>query len=253
MKSSRSQEGDSVKRTGDTIRISGDYQYRALTEGNPVKRFWHYNKQLAIKQLMPPAVKDFVIDVGCGSGVVTSFLGDFGSTVLGIDGNPDAIRFAEEKYSRSNVQFRLGLVDDNIKLDSLADKIYCLEVIEHIFRNQAGDMLRTFHKILKPGGRVFLTTPNYRSLWPAIEYLMDKFGVSPPMSEHQHIEFYDRKKLKDLCCETGFTIELMTTTCLIAPWLAPIGWNLAVRVSRKEQKLPFYLGSILICIMTKKV
>lgn len=59
------------RRTGDTIAIDGGYQYRALTEGYRVQRFWHYSKTLAIQEFLPPQSTDRIIDVGCGSGVIT--------------------------------------------------------------------------------------------------------------------------------------------------------------------------------------
>jgi 2-polyprenyl-3-methyl-5-hydroxy-6-metoxy-1,4-benzoquinol methylase len=239
------------RRTGDTVKISGDYQYKALTQGHPIQRFWHYAKHLSIKRYLPPKPSDTVLDVGCGSGVVTSFLGEFGATVVGIDGNLDAIQFANQQFSHPNVKFQLGLVDENIQLDMLIDKIYCLEVIEHIYINQSKDMLKAFLKILKPGGQVFLTTPNYKSMWPIIEWLMDRLGLSPPLAEHQHVEFYDKRKLEKLCLELDFEIKLISTTCFIAPWLAPFSWSLAKKVNVLESRLPFYLGSILICVLVK--
>lgn len=240
------------RKTGDCIKINGDYQFRALMEGNPVQRFWHYNKQLAIKTLMPPNPGEYVIDVGCGSGVITSFLGESGADVLGIDGNTDAIRFAQRKFSKAKVRFKLGLVDDNLIPEKPVDKIYCLEVIEHIYRHQTEKMLIDFMRILRPGGLVFLTTPNYRSLWPVIEFFMDRLGTAPRMSEDQHVKFYNMKKLAVLCRSAGFKIDLLTTTCFLAPWLAPLSWKLAERIAQKEYRLSFLPGSILICILEKK-
>lgn len=239
------------KRIGDTVKISGDYQYKALKQGNPVQRFWHYSKQLSIKKYLPPTYTDNAIDVGCGSGVITSFIGEFGARVIGIDGNPDAIQFANNKFSRDNVKFKLGLVDENTEITILIDKIYCLELIEHIYINQARDMLGVFYNLLKPGGKVFLTTPNYKSMWPIIEWSMDKLDLAPPLSEHQHVEFYNKTKLEKLCLEVGFKVESISTTCFIAPWLAPLSWTLAEKVNSIESKLPFYMGSILVCILAK--
>lgn len=100
------------KRTGDTIKIPGDYQYKALTTGNPVQRFWHESKQRIISQLMPPEPTDFILDVGCGSGVIANFLGQSGAKVWGIDGNKDALNFARETFKAPNLEYHLGLVDD---------------------------------------------------------------------------------------------------------------------------------------------
>lgn len=241
-----------TQRAGDTTAIPGDYQYRALTQGNAVQRFWHYSKQLAIKQFLPPSPSDVVVDIGCGSGVITSFLGESGATVLGIDNNPEAIQFARGHFSRPNVKFHLGLVEEfNPAHYEPVDKIYCLELIEHIYLHQARELLKNFYHLLKPRGKVFLTTPNYHSPWPLLEWLMDKARLAPPLSEHQHVERYHSKKLRALAEDGGFRIEKMATMCQLAPWAAPIRWTLAERIHGWESRSPLAMGCILIAILVK--
>ncbi len=240
-----------MRRTGDNLSIRGDYQHDALTEGNSVQRFWHYSKQLAISQYLPVRRVDFVLDVGCGSGVIAAFLERCGANVLDNHGNPDAIRYATENFATSNVKFRLGLVDETFQVDVPVDKNYCLEVIEHIYLDQARNMLKTFYKLLRPGGKVFLTTPNYQSLWPVIEWLMDKLRLDPPLRDHQHVEFYNRQKLVRIGIDTGFEIETIITNCFLSPWIAPLSWSLAEKLAVSETRLPGFLGSILISVFVK--
>jgi 2-polyprenyl-3-methyl-5-hydroxy-6-metoxy-1,4-benzoquinol methylase len=240
-----------TRRFGDTVAVGGDYQHRALTEGPAVQRFWHYSKQLSIRAYLPPGPGEAVIDVGCGSGTVASFLGTFGADVLGIDGNPEAIDFARRTYAKPNVRFQKGLVDETFGSPGSLDKIYCLEVIEHVYLSQAERMLRNFHQLLKPGGKVFLTTPNYRSAWPVIEWLMDRFRLSPKMHGEQHVEFYHARKLRRLGAGCGFDVERIRTSCLLAPWLAPLSWRLAEKVHAWEAALPLRWGAILLCVLVK--
>jgi len=87
-----------VRRVGDNQNIDGNYQYNAVTKGNCIQKFWHYSKQLAIKNILPPAKKDLVL--GCGSGVIASYLGKFGANILGIDGNTKAIEFAKKNIKQ---------------------------------------------------------------------------------------------------------------------------------------------------------
>lgn len=239
------------RRTGDTFKIDGGYQYKALHEGNAVQRFWHYSKQLAIKTLLPPGPHETVLDVGCGSGVISFFLSKYGAHVIGMDGNPDAIRFATENFSNSNAKFVVGLIDDKMDFGKLFDKIYCLELIEHVYINQAENMLKTLFDNLKRGGKIFLTTPNYKSLWPLIELLIDRFQLSPPLIDHQHVEFYNRKKLEKLCASIGFNIENISTNCFIAPWIAPFNWRLAEKINDIELNSSLKIGSILIFVLKK--
>lgn len=239
------------KRTGDTVNVPGDYQARAITSGPSIQRFWHQAKLLSIKNLLPPVSGDYVLDVGCGSGVVSSFLGASGARVVGIDINPEAIAFAMEHYSLKNVSFSIAAVDAELPVEGGVDKIYCLEVIEHIYMEQTGAMLDEFWRKLRPGGKIFLTTPNYRSVWPLIEWAMDRSGLFPVMAGHQHVEHYNRRKLRAVCERHGFRITDMRTMCLLSPWLSPISRRLAAAALSVELHIPFLPGAILIAVLEK--
>lgn len=240
------------RRTGDTIAIDGAYQYRALTSGNAVQRFWHASKQLVIGQFLPPSPGDFVVDVGCGSGVVSNYLGSFGARVWGVDGNEAAIEFARGKFGSETVSFVRGYVDEHIQLPQPPDKMYCLEVIEHIYPDQGVAMLRVFHNLLKPGGKVLLTTPNYRSLWPIIEWALDRHGAAAHMAEDQHVCHYHPARLRQTAEQAGFTVETLTTFCFLAPWVAPVSNRFAHALHRIEVKSPLKVGSLILAVLVKQ-
>jgi len=239
-----------ARKDGDLIKIPGDYHYQYSISKNKIKRFWYYAKKTAIQEFLPPCDKDYVLDVGCGSGVITAYLAEKALMAIGIDGNLDAINFAKSKFeNHKTTKFIHGLVDDNYLFDKI-DKIYCLELIEHIYIDQNRAMLKNFYRLLKPNGKIFLTTPNYRSLWPLIEYLTDKFRLTYTLDKYQHVEHYNKRKLKQLLSESGFKVDVIKTNCFLAPWIAPISWNLALKLDRLEHKLPVG-GSILIAVCTK--
>lgn len=237
----------------DTVPISGDYQYRALTQGNAVQRFWHFTKQLSIERFMPPDLSDRVVDVGCGSGVISAFLAERAADVVGIDGNEAAIAFARRQFQAPNLRFERRFVDEDLKIEEPVDKVYCLELIEHVYQRQTRKMLGIFHSMLADGGCVFITTPNYSSLWPGIEWLMDKLKLAPPMEGHQHVERYTPGKLSSVCEAAGFTVETIATTCFVAPWLAPLSWDLALRINKLETGWRFVPGCVIICVLKKGV
>lgn len=239
---------NSGRRTGDEVAIEGGYQHRALTAGPPVQRFWHLAKQIAIARLLPPTPGDFVLDIGCGSGVISDYLARAGANVLAVDGSADAIAFARRQYGSPQIEFRLGLVDEHFKVDRPVDKIYCLELIEHIHYPQARTLLDHARAVLRPGGQIFLTTPNYRSAWPAIEWLMDQTGTAPKLAGAQHVEFYHAARLRRLLVESGFEVRSLTTKCGLAPWVAPLNRGLATRLQEAELASRWRLGSILVCV-----
>jgi hypothetical protein len=64
--------------------------------------------------------------------------------VVGIDGNPAAVAFARRTYAAPNLEFREGLVDA-LDLGALGpNKLAFIEVVEHVYPEQARATLRQF-------------------------------------------------------------------------------------------------------------
>jgi 2-polyprenyl-3-methyl-5-hydroxy-6-metoxy-1,4-benzoquinol methylase len=238
-------------RRGDAIPIPGDYQLRASRAANPVQRFWHAAKKIVVDRELPPAAGDFVVDAGCGSGVISDHLAAAGADVIAIDANPDAIRFASAEFRRPNLRFVAGFLDDQLSFDRAVDKIYSLEVIEHMHRPQGFAMLRNFARALRPRGRVLLTTPNYRSPWPLMEWTLDRLHMVPTLDEEQHVAHYHRRSLRDLAREAGLNVVSIRTVCFASPWLAPLSWRFATAVAKGELRTPLLPGCILVAVLER--
>jgi len=239
------------RRLGDSVKIPGNYQWLAEHSRNPIQRFWHYTKKSAIDALCPPTRNSFALDVGCGSGVISNYLSSkYGAKVIAIDGNSEAIDFGKAHFPA--VDFRCALVDDDFDLDEEIGYVFCLELIEHIHEQQASELLHNFHRLLKPGGKLFLTTPNYRSAWPFIEKAMDSLGLAPPLAEHQHVAFYSPAKLVELVEKSGLHVETVRTNCFLAPWLSPLSLRLARWLDQKELGMKSRVGSIIVLVATKR-
>jgi 2-polyprenyl-3-methyl-5-hydroxy-6-metoxy-1,4-benzoquinol methylase len=239
------------RRTGDAIRISGDYQARALKSDRAAQRFWHEAKFRLIERVAMPSKRDRVLDAGCGSGTISQFLSLHAGDVIGIDSNPEAISFASSTYDSPNLQFRLGQFEDLIT-DKPFDRIYCIEVIEHLYESQAAEVLSLFHKITTPGGQLFLTTPNYRSAWPLIEWLLDKFALVATLDEAQHVTHFTRAKLRAISSCAGWRVQDIGTFNGMAPFLSPISRRLALSLEKLEFSCNRLLPeNLLFCVCAK--
>ena len=83
------------------------------------------------------------------------------------------------------------------------------------------------------GAVLAITTPNVRSPWPTVEWLLDRSGLVPVMDEAQHLTLFNRGLLRDCCERAGWRIEELGAFNGVAPFLAPIserGARLAERV-----------------------
>lgn len=243
-------ERGQTRRVGDAVAIAGDYQYRALTEGPRVQRFWHDTKLWLVQQYLRPGPADRVLDVGCGSGVVAAFLAGLPvQEVIAVDGNADAVSFAARQFRRPNLHFVRGLVDRLDFPSESFDACCCLELLEHIYPEQGRKLLATLYRLTRPGGRLLLTTPNYRSAWPMIEWMLDRTGKVPRLDGDQHVAHYHRGSLRQLCRDAGWTAVREHTCCTFAPWAAALSRPVARTLRHLEGRLPF--GTLLVHLLEK--
>jgi 2-polyprenyl-3-methyl-5-hydroxy-6-metoxy-1,4-benzoquinol methylase len=234
-----------VDRQGDAIAIGGDYQHRARTEGFVVQRYWHWEKERMIRKFSAPSPGDRVLDVGCGSGVIADVLASSGASTIGIDGNPDAIAYASRTFQRPNLEFRQSLVEEIAEPEGSIDRIYCFELVEHIYEHQVERLLQTMHRLTRPGGTLTLTTPNFRGTWPVLERTLDLLHLVPHLDGDQHVTHFHRRRLHDVLLKTGWHVERLRTFSTFAPFSSVLGWGFAERISAIEDRLDLPFGNIL--------
>jgi SAM-dependent methyltransferase len=125
-------------------------------------------------------------------------------------------------------------------------------VIEHIQVYQGLKVLQSFYRLLKPGGIAVISTPNYHSPWPIIEWIMDRFRLTPSLAEDQHVAFYNCKSLAELGEQAGFRMVGYRTINLAAPWLSLLGRRVAEHVHRWETAFSQPLGSVIVMAFEKR-
>jgi 2-polyprenyl-3-methyl-5-hydroxy-6-metoxy-1,4-benzoquinol methylase len=141
------------------------------------------------------------LDLGCGEGVFTAVLARAGADVVGADVAETALARAE----RAHPGLRFMLVSDVGPLpfaDGGFELVWASEVIEHVA--DTARWLSEVRRVLAPGGRLLLTTPQHGRLAVAVHGLE---RYSEPLGDHLHL--YTRRSLRTLLSEFGFAeIEL---------------------------------------------
>jgi 2-polyprenyl-3-methyl-5-hydroxy-6-metoxy-1,4-benzoquinol methylase len=228
------------RRERDAIAIPGDYQARALESPRAAQRFWHAAKLRIIDRVAPPKAGARIADVGCGSGVIAAHLAARGAEVVGFDSNPAAVEYATRAYASPHLRFVLGPFELMLN-EAPFDQFYCLEVVEHLYEEQAIDVLRLFARAATPGAELFVTTPNARSAWPVIEWTLDRLHLVPTLAEEQHLTAFTRATLRRAMQAAGWQVEEMGTFNGVAPFLAP----LSERVARAAERIEFQTASFM--------
>lgn len=232
--------------------VPGDYQYRALERKKGMQSFWHHGKVHLLQSIEFVRPGDRVLEAGCGSGNLGFSVAPTASAVTLIDFASPAVEFCRrlrEERRLENVTVRECALDDMNFPDNSFDKIILADVIEHL--EEPNRTLSAFHRFLKPGGALFVTTPNYHSLWPAVEWIIDRFQLTPPMRGEQHITFFDPRSLNSMMQTMGFREVKICSFYFLAPFLATLSWNLARRCLNFElgHRIPY--GMLLYAIGKK--
>lgn len=234
--------------------IPGDYQYTALRKKNSIQSQWHKNRHNLIDSLKFLKNDDHLLDVGCGSGNVIITFSKKVKTATGIDNSAQCISFLKKQITDKKLTNTYALKMDILNLSLKKTdytKIVMTEVIEHFSEKEGRNILRSLHKHLKPGGKILITTPNYKSSWALMEPLMDILNLSPKLWGDQHLMKYNPHRLAHLLNLAGFTVEKKGTLNLISPFIALFSPKIADRISFLEFKF-FSFGNLLYIVGIKK-
>jgi 2-polyprenyl-3-methyl-5-hydroxy-6-metoxy-1,4-benzoquinol methylase len=101
------------------------------------------------------------IDVGCGTGYGTALLARTATFVEGVDYSAEAIAFCNSHYAASNILFRQSRAEE-LSSDRRFDVAVSFQVIEHL--QDTDGFLQRLSSVVRPGGTIFLTTPNARAV-----------------------------------------------------------------------------------------
>ena len=147
-----------------------------------------------------------LLDIGCGHGFFVYAGQDLGYDALGVDIDPEAIKFG---------RFKLGVNIEEISIDSLEtlqewfDVITAWQVLEHL--RMPGSCTRLVSKLLKPGGVFAGSVPNIGGIFARLRgkkwYMM-----IPP----EHLNYFTELSMKHMLIQAGLVPLFVDTIPLYA-------------------------------------
>lgn len=105
-----------------------------------------------------------VLDVGAGAGAFSQRLADMGYAVTALDVDPE--KWLPKEFPFLKLDIDAGIAGS---VNGSFDAVCCLEVIEHV--ENSWNLLREIYAVLKPGGRLILSTPNITSFVSRLAFL----------------------------------------------------------------------------------
>jgi 2-polyprenyl-3-methyl-5-hydroxy-6-metoxy-1,4-benzoquinol methylase len=168
-----------------------------------------------------------VLDVGCGNGNISRFIGSMNHDVLGIDISSTTIEKAKSLNNLPNVVFKNISAEDLISHETF-DLVICSEVIEHL--NVPTEVVNALQKLLNSNGILVVTVPNgfgprelfitkplqwMKSNSPGIYSSINSFKhalgftgatVQSDAENLTHVQFFTKKSLIELISKNGLKL-----------------------------------------------
>ena len=208
--------------------------------GNPLSAFlvdrFHARHCAVSRRHLPPGGS--LLEVGSAGGDVLERLRAAGYDVRGVEVSRDG---CEASWKKGLEVFH-GTVDE-LETDERFDVVFMSHVIEHVLDPVA--TVAKLHTLLKPGGVLYLETPNVSSLdarlwrghWGLIHF-------------PRHLVLFDRSTLRRLLEEGGFRVESTS-------WeINSCGWALSIQcalrrwgLDRSREPRSFYYPALLLACL----
>lgn len=138
-----------------------------------------------------------VLDVGCGGGLLSEALAGAGADVVAIDLAPELLKVARLHKLETGVRvdYRLQSVESlAAEQPGSFDAITCMEMLEHVPDPAA--IVGACAKLLKPGGRLFLSTLNRTPAAFALAIVGAEYVARVlPKGTHQYRDFIKPSEL----------------------------------------------------------
>ena len=161
---------------------------------------------------LEPRRRGRLLDVGAGSGWLVEHMNSLGWQAEGLDFDARAV---ERARSRGLAMHRGGLLEQGFA-DASFDAVTMSHSIEHVHDPVA--WLAEARRILRPGGRLSVATPNTRSLLHR-RYRADWFAIDPP----RHLHLFNRDALGSaLRTGTGSCCVACCTRVDLPTWRGPV-------------------------------
>jgi SAM-dependent methyltransferase len=138
--------------------------------------------------------KEEVLDLGCGTGVFLELLRERSVRGVGIDSFPPCIEACRKKGLEAHQAELLMYVEGAA---DRYDGIFCSHIVEHLTPDTVLKLLAHCQRILRPGGRIIIVTPNTRD----IEVITERFWL-----DITHVRPYPIPLLEKMLEHSGFSI-----------------------------------------------
>lgn len=142
-----------------------------------------------------------VLDLGCSSGLFAAHARAAGHEVTGVD----KVEYAGVRERTDH--FVKASLDNGIPDEAWTgfDVVVAADTLEHVA--EPTELLRDMCRVLRPGGQVLLSVPNFANWYPRLRIATGLFGYDRKgILNETHLRFFTRRTLRRIVRVSGFDI-----------------------------------------------
>lgn len=199
-----------------------------------------YNRCLFAYEVAANYVKGDILELGSGEGYGVKLLAPLASRYVAID------KFDTSLPAGDNIEFRKMLLPSLTGIpDNSFDFAVTFQVIEHIRQDE--EFVKEIHRVLKPGGKLLVSTPNRlmsltRNPWHVREYtvreltgLLKKYFATVEMKgvygNSSVMEYHEKNKLS---VQKITRFDILKLQYRLPRWMLQIPYDIMNRLNRRK-------------------
>lgn len=164
--------------------------------GIPEENYWFRRHEVVYMDLLGHCADALVVDAGFGEGYGADLISRTAKHVIGVDYDASAAAHVARRYP--SVSVLRGNLATLPLADASVDAVVNFQVIEHLWDQK--QFLDECFRVLKPGGRLLISTPNRITFSPGRDTPLNPF----------HTRELNAAEMTELLTDSRFEVESMT-------------------------------------------